>query len=216
MFISLRGSYLTQSRPLSPSVPVFPPASPKGMNGIDFKGEAITFKATTAGILSTLSHCIELMVKREDSWQKRLDKVKKIKWYYVIKAGVTRSSIHICIWFKCSLGCLVLRQPSWGHPEGTFISTPLSWCFRRFEVMYLCWNVCSLSWLTLQFLIELSVLCWDISWHTNCNVAKMKCGITLKNSIIGVMCCYNRLLSPNSFGFTLASKALLPNPGCSV
>ncbi|XP_010874769.2 ceramide transfer protein isoform X1 [Esox lucius] len=53
---------------------LFPPASPKGMNGIDFKGEAITFKATTAGILSTLSHCIELMVKREDSWQKRLDK----------------------------------------------------------------------------------------------------------------------------------------------
>uniref|UniRef100_A0A3Q1ANK6 Ceramide transfer protein n=1 Tax=Amphiprion ocellaris TaxID=80972 RepID=A0A3Q1ANK6_AMPOC len=49
-------------------------ANPKGMNGIDFKGEAITFKATTAGILSTLSHCIELMVKREDSWQKRLDK----------------------------------------------------------------------------------------------------------------------------------------------
>ncbi|XP_068559454.1 ceramide transfer protein-like isoform X2 [Cebidichthys violaceus] len=53
---------------------LFPPASPKSMTGIDFKGEAITFKATTAGILSTLSHCIELMVKREDSWQKRLDK----------------------------------------------------------------------------------------------------------------------------------------------
>ncbi|XP_047446958.1 ceramide transfer protein-like isoform X4 [Mugil cephalus] len=53
---------------------LFAPASPKGMNGIDFKGEAITFKATTAGILSTLSHCIELMMKREDSWQKRLDK----------------------------------------------------------------------------------------------------------------------------------------------
>ncbi|XP_059192994.1 ceramide transfer protein-like isoform X1 [Centropristis striata] len=53
---------------------LFSPASPKAMNGIDFKGEAITFKATTAGILSTLSHCIELMVKREDSWQKRMDK----------------------------------------------------------------------------------------------------------------------------------------------
>ncbi|XP_030593222.1 collagen type IV alpha-3-binding protein-like isoform X3 [Archocentrus centrarchus] len=53
---------------------LFSPANPKGINGIDFKGEAITFKATTAGILSTLSHCIELMVKREDSWQKRLDK----------------------------------------------------------------------------------------------------------------------------------------------
>ncbi|XP_058472615.1 ceramide transfer protein-like isoform X2 [Solea solea] len=47
---------------------------PKGIIGIDFKGEAITFKATTAGILATLSHCIDLMVKREDCWQKRLDK----------------------------------------------------------------------------------------------------------------------------------------------
>ncbi|XP_076217406.1 ceramide transfer protein-like isoform X3 [Aptenodytes patagonicus] len=53
---------------------LFPHVIPKGINGIDFKGEAITFKATTAGILATLSHCIELMVKREESWQKRLDK----------------------------------------------------------------------------------------------------------------------------------------------
>lgn len=54
---------------------VFQSLSTKGLNGIDFKGEAITFKATTAGILATLSHCIDLMVKREDSWQRRLDKV---------------------------------------------------------------------------------------------------------------------------------------------
>ncbi|XP_032874527.1 ceramide transfer protein isoform X1 [Amblyraja radiata] len=53
---------------------LFPCVTPKGINGLDFKGEAITFKATTAGILATLSHCIELMVKREDSWQKRIDK----------------------------------------------------------------------------------------------------------------------------------------------
>ncbi|XP_073440198.1 ceramide transfer protein isoform X2 [Dendrobates tinctorius] len=53
---------------------LFPHVTPKCINGIDFKGEAITFKATTAGILATLSHCIDLMVKREDSWQKRLDK----------------------------------------------------------------------------------------------------------------------------------------------
>lgn len=58
------------------SCAVFP--SSKDINGIDFKGEAITFKATTAGILATLSHCIELMVKREDSWQKRLDKVGNV------------------------------------------------------------------------------------------------------------------------------------------
>ncbi|XP_076854199.1 ceramide transfer protein isoform X5 [Brachyhypopomus gauderio] len=49
-------------------------AGPRGSIGIDFKGEAITFKATTAGILSTLSHCIETMVKREEIWQRRLDK----------------------------------------------------------------------------------------------------------------------------------------------
>ncbi|XP_055730045.1 ceramide transfer protein-like isoform X4 [Salvelinus fontinalis] len=53
---------------------LFQSLSTKDINGIDFKGEAITFKATTAGILATLSHCIDLMVKREDSWQKRLDK----------------------------------------------------------------------------------------------------------------------------------------------
>ncbi|XP_074547041.1 ceramide transfer protein-like isoform X1 [Halichoeres trimaculatus] len=53
---------------------LFQALSPKGISGIDFKGEAITFKATTAGILATLSHCIDLMVKREDSWQRRLDK----------------------------------------------------------------------------------------------------------------------------------------------
>ncbi|CAL1567935.1 unnamed protein product [Knipowitschia caucasica] len=53
---------------------LFQALSPKENNGIDFKGEAITFKATTAGILATLSHCIDLMVKREESWQKRVDK----------------------------------------------------------------------------------------------------------------------------------------------
>lgn len=58
-----------------PLCAVFQSLTPKGINGIDFKGEAITFKATTAGILATLSHCIDLMVKREDSWQRRLDKV---------------------------------------------------------------------------------------------------------------------------------------------
>ncbi|XP_031559245.1 ceramide transfer protein-like [Actinia tenebrosa] len=42
--------------------------------GIDFRGEAITFKATTAGILATLAHCIEIMTKREDYWHRRLEK----------------------------------------------------------------------------------------------------------------------------------------------
>lgn len=40
---------------------------------MDFKGEAITFKATTAGILATITHCIDLMQQREESWRKRLE-----------------------------------------------------------------------------------------------------------------------------------------------
>ncbi|GAB6018962.1 hypothetical protein CHUAL_000603 [Chamberlinius hualienensis] len=45
-----------------------------GAHAMDFKGEAITFKATTSGILTTLSHCIELITQREDSWRRRLEK----------------------------------------------------------------------------------------------------------------------------------------------
>jgi len=49
-----------------------------GAHAIDFKGESFTFKATTAGILATLSHCIELMGQREDAWRKRLERVRVI------------------------------------------------------------------------------------------------------------------------------------------
>jgi len=42
---------------------------------VDFKGESFTFKATTAGIVATMSHCIELMSQREDAWRKKLEKV---------------------------------------------------------------------------------------------------------------------------------------------
>lgn len=41
---------------------------------VDFKGEALTFKATTNGVLETLDHCIDLMTQREDSWRKRVEK----------------------------------------------------------------------------------------------------------------------------------------------
>ena len=46
-----------------------------GSHSVDFKGEAFTFKATTAGIIATMSHCIELMSQREDAWKKKLEKV---------------------------------------------------------------------------------------------------------------------------------------------
>lgn len=49
--------------------------SPKHvLDSIDFRGEAITFKATTAGVLTTLSHCIDLMQKREETLVKKLER----------------------------------------------------------------------------------------------------------------------------------------------
>lgn len=80
---------------------MFQSLNPKGINGIDFKGEAITFKATTAGILATLSHCIDLMAKREDSWQKRLDKVCNI-W-----AAVKSKRSHLIFCFPISFTATV-------------------------------------------------------------------------------------------------------------
>ncbi|KAL3867074.1 hypothetical protein ACJMK2_044307 [Sinanodonta woodiana] len=45
-----------------------------GGHAVDFKGEAFTFKATTAGIIATLSHCIELMSQREEALRKKLER----------------------------------------------------------------------------------------------------------------------------------------------
>jgi len=70
---------------------------------IDFKGEgfvvqifrilfflfyfyaAITFKATTDGVIHNLAFCIELMQKREDIWKKKYEKVKNIVISYRIE-----------------------------------------------------------------------------------------------------------------------------------
>lgn len=48
---------------------------PQNRCAIDFKGEAITFKATTAGILATMSHCIDLLTKKEEHWKRKYEKV---------------------------------------------------------------------------------------------------------------------------------------------
>lgn len=49
-------------------------AARHGAHAIDFKGEAMTFKATTAGVLATLQHCLELVGQREDTWRRRLER----------------------------------------------------------------------------------------------------------------------------------------------
>lgn len=54
-----------------------------GGHAVDFKGEAFTFKATTAGIIATMSHCIELMSQREDAWRKRHERVILVFFFHI-------------------------------------------------------------------------------------------------------------------------------------
>lgn len=50
------------------------------------KGEAITFRATTAGVLTTLQHCVDVINQRDESWRRKLDreseKRKKVEDVY--------------------------------------------------------------------------------------------------------------------------------------
>lgn len=68
-----------------------------GGHAPDFKGEAFTFKATTAGIIATLSHCIELMSQREEAWKKRLEREidRRKKYEEAYKLTVTEKKLHI-------------------------------------------------------------------------------------------------------------------------
>ncbi|THD23381.1 Collagen type IV alpha-3-binding protein [Fasciola hepatica] len=45
-----------------------------GAYALDFRGESHMFKATAAGILTNLSHTIELMQQNEEQWRKRLER----------------------------------------------------------------------------------------------------------------------------------------------
>ncbi|KAJ6643714.1 Ceramide transfer protein [Pseudolycoriella hygida] len=39
-----------------------------------YNGESITFRATTAGVLTTLQHCLDIINQRDESWKKKIDK----------------------------------------------------------------------------------------------------------------------------------------------
>lgn len=45
-----------------------------GLKSIDFKGEAITFRATTAGVLTTLQHCVDIILQKDETLKRKLDK----------------------------------------------------------------------------------------------------------------------------------------------
>ena len=58
----------------------------QGAQAVDFRGEALTFKATTAGVLARLQDCLDLFVQSQDSWRKKLEreveKRKKLEELY--------------------------------------------------------------------------------------------------------------------------------------
>ncbi|EFX89333.1 hypothetical protein DAPPUDRAFT_40354 [Daphnia pulex] len=58
----------------------------RGSQAVDFRGEALTFKATTAGVLARLQHCLDLFNQSQDGWRRRLEreveKRKKVEDLY--------------------------------------------------------------------------------------------------------------------------------------
>jgi len=50
----------------------------------EFRGEVATFKATSAGIVATLNYCIEVMAKKEEQWQKKLEKASALTFFLVL------------------------------------------------------------------------------------------------------------------------------------
>uniref|UniRef100_H2XPW9 Ceramide transfer protein n=1 Tax=Ciona intestinalis TaxID=7719 RepID=H2XPW9_CIOIN len=50
------------------------------LNGADLKGDAITFRATSNGVLSTISQCLQLVNNRELLWQTRLKTIHEKKF----------------------------------------------------------------------------------------------------------------------------------------
>uniref|UniRef100_U5ENY0 Ceramide transfer protein n=1 Tax=Corethrella appendiculata TaxID=1370023 RepID=U5ENY0_9DIPT len=57
-----------------------------GLNSLDFKGEAITFRETTAAVITTLQHCLDIITQKDESFKRKLDKEierrKKIEELY--------------------------------------------------------------------------------------------------------------------------------------
>ncbi|KAL9920428.1 ceramide transfer protein-like [Glossina fuscipes fuscipes] len=44
------------------------------LTSTDFKGESITFRATTTGVLNTLQHCLEIISERGLTWKRKLER----------------------------------------------------------------------------------------------------------------------------------------------
>ena len=59
-------------------------------------GEALTFRATTTGVLTTLQHCVDLMSRETEQWKKQLDREKENKNKIASKFHrVVRQNVHI-------------------------------------------------------------------------------------------------------------------------
>lgn len=73
-----------------------------GVHAVDFKGEAITFKATTSAVLTTLNHCLDLFNQKEELWKKKIEKEiekrRKIEELYrIVKQEINSEKSKVVI-----------------------------------------------------------------------------------------------------------------------
>ncbi|KAK4473346.1 hypothetical protein MN116_004506 [Schistosoma mekongi] len=67
-----------------------------GGHALDFKGEAHMFKAITAGILTNLSHSVEMMQQHEEQWRKRLEReIERRRRLEETQKAMTQELLHL-------------------------------------------------------------------------------------------------------------------------
>ncbi|KAH8856161.1 Collagen type IV alpha-3-binding protein [Schistosoma japonicum] len=67
-----------------------------GGHALDFKGEAHMFKAITAGILTNLSHSVDMMQQHEEQWRKRLEReIERRRRLEETQRAITQELLHL-------------------------------------------------------------------------------------------------------------------------
>ena len=89
---------------------------PNGLHAADFKGEAITFKATSAGLLATLGYCLELLGQREEQVGRRVEK----------EAAGRRRAEERCKLLQSGEAAVAAEQGGGGRKGPDFVEGPHS------------------------------------------------------------------------------------------
>lgn len=99
-----------------------------GAYAIDFRGESHMFKATAAGILTNLSHTIELMQQNEEQWRKRLEReIEKKRRIEETQKAMAQELAHLRQITGLEVSATATTTLASAHPHsGTLHSSGLS------------------------------------------------------------------------------------------